>query len=166
MILLGKEDRIAELMPTVKSSFQVLEGTKVRINEETTKPLLEVVEQFETYVKAWNPEQEIEYGLFRVGIPEFDSAAFREGLINAFCHRDYTMLGTMRLFIHMGNYHKNKTPSGVHVFPQRPDSSITEYYAQIASNSGKGLYSICLIYFFIKCATLWFFFPTIRVKGS
>ncbi len=99
MILLGKEDRIAELMPTVKSSFQVLEGTKVRINEETTKPLLEVVEQFETYVKAWNPEQEIEYGLFRVGVPEFDSAAFREGLINAFCHRDYTMLGTVRLLI-------------------------------------------------------------------
>ena len=99
MILLGKEDRIAELMPTVRSSFQVLEGTKVRINEETTKPLLEVVEQFETYVKAWNPEQELEYGLFRLGVPEFDSAAFREGLINAFCHRDYTMLGTVRLLI-------------------------------------------------------------------
>ena len=99
MILLGKEDRIAELMPTVRSSFQVLEGTKVRINEETTKPLLEVVEQFEIYVKAWNPEQEIEYGLFRLGVPEFDSAAFREGLINAFCHRDYTMLGSVRLLI-------------------------------------------------------------------
>ena len=99
MLLLGKESRIAELMPTAKASFQVLEGTKVRMNEETTKPLLEVVEQFETYVKAWNPEREIEYGLFRVGVPEFDSAAFREGLINAFCHRDYTMLGTVRLLI-------------------------------------------------------------------
>ena len=99
MLLLGKESRIAELMPTAKTSFQVLEGTKVRMNEETTKPLLEVVEQFETYVKAWNPEREIEYGLFRVGVPEFDPAAFREGLINAFCHRDYTMLGTVRLLI-------------------------------------------------------------------
>ena len=99
MLLLGKESRIAELMPTAKTSFQVLEGTKVRMNEETTKPLLEVVEQFETYIKAWNPEREIEYGLFRVGVPEFDPAAFREGLINAFCHRDYTMLGTVRLLI-------------------------------------------------------------------
>ena len=99
MLLLGKESRIAELMPTAKTSFQVLEGTKVRMNEETTKPLLEVVEQFETYVKAWNPEREIEYGLFRVGVPEFDPAAFREGLINAFCHRDYTILGTVRLLI-------------------------------------------------------------------
>ena len=71
-------------MPTVKASFQVLEGTKVRINTETSAPLLEVFEKFETYAEAWNPEREVEYGLFRVAVPEFDKAAFREGLINAF----------------------------------------------------------------------------------
>ena len=99
MLILGKENRIAELMPTVKASFQVLEGTKVRINTETSAPLLEVFEKFETYEEAWNPEREVEYGLFRVAVPEFDKAAFREGLINAFCHRDYTMLGTVRVLI-------------------------------------------------------------------
>ncbi|AVM68075.1 AAA family ATPase [Lachnospiraceae bacterium oral taxon 500] len=99
MLILGKENRVAELMPTVKASFQVLEGTKVRINTETSAPLLEVFEKFETYAEAWNPEREVEYGLFRVAVPEFDKAAFREGLINAFCHRDYTMLGTVRVLI-------------------------------------------------------------------
>lgn len=99
MLILGKEKRIEELMPTVKASFQVLEGTKVRINTETSAPLLEVFEKFETYAEAWNPEREVEYGLFRVAVPEFDKAAFREGLINAFCHRDYTMLGTVRVLI-------------------------------------------------------------------
>jgi ATP-dependent DNA helicase RecG len=99
MLMLGKENRIAELMPTVKASFQVLEGTKVRINTETSAPLLEVFEKFETYAEAWNPEREVEYGLFRVAVPEFDKAAFREGLINAFCHSDYTMLGTVRVLI-------------------------------------------------------------------
>lgn len=99
MLILGKEKRIAELMPTVKASFQVLEGTKVRINTETSAPLLEVFEKFETFAEAWNPEREVEYGLFRVAVPEFDKAAFREGLINAFCHRDYTMLGTVRVLI-------------------------------------------------------------------
>lgn len=44
MLILGKENRIAELMPTAKASFQVLEGTKVRINTETSAPLLEVFE--------------------------------------------------------------------------------------------------------------------------
>ena len=99
MLLLGKEQRIKDLMPTVKSSFQVLEGTKVRVNSETSAPLLEVFEKFETFSEAWNPEREIEYGLFRVAVPEFDKAAFREGLINAFCHRDYTMLGAVRVLI-------------------------------------------------------------------
>lgn len=40
MLLIGKEDRIEELIPTAKSSFQVLEGTKVRVNEQFSKPLL------------------------------------------------------------------------------------------------------------------------------
>jgi len=99
MLLIGKDEKIAELMPTVKASFQVLEGTEVRLNEEFTKPLLETFEIFETFMKAWNPEREMEYGLFRFAIPEFDNAAFRESLVNAFCHRDYTMLGNVRVQI-------------------------------------------------------------------
>lgn len=99
MLLIGKEERIAELMPTAKSSFQVLEGTTVRMNEESSKPILELFENYETYLKAWNPERETEYGLFRIPIPEFDWAAFREALVNAFCHRDYTMLGSVRVLV-------------------------------------------------------------------
>lgn len=99
MLLTGKEERIAELMPTARSTFQVLEGTAVRMNEDSSKPLLELFENYETYLKPWNPERETEYGLFRIPIPEFDWAAFREGLVNAFCHRDYTMLGSVRVLI-------------------------------------------------------------------
>ena len=99
MLLLGKEDRIAELLPTAKAVFQVLEGTKVRKNEQTSKPLLATFEMFEEYMKAWNPEREMEYGLFRVPIPEFSKAAYREGLVNAFCHRDYTVIQAVRVAI-------------------------------------------------------------------
>lgn len=99
MLLLGKEDRIAELLPTAKAVFQVLEGTKVRKNEQTSKPLLATFEMFEDYMKAWNPEREMEYGLFRVPIPEFSEAAYREGLVNAFCHRDYTVIQAVRVAI-------------------------------------------------------------------
>ena len=99
MLLIGKEDRIAELIPTAKAVFQVLEGTAVRMNEDSNKSLLELFENFEMYVKAWNPERETEYGLFRIPIPEFDWAAFREGFVNAFCHRDYTILGAVRVLI-------------------------------------------------------------------
>lgn len=99
VLLLGKENRIAELIPTAKATFQVLEGTKIRKNEQLSKPLLATFELFEEYMKAWNPEREMEYGLFRVPIPEFSESAYREGLVNAFCHRDYTVLQSVRIAI-------------------------------------------------------------------
>ena len=99
ILLLGKEERIAELMPTAKAVFQVLEGTKVRKNEQVSKPLLATFELFDEYMKAWNPEREMEYGLFRVPIPEFSEAAYREGLVNAFCHRDYSVIQAVRVSV-------------------------------------------------------------------
>lgn len=99
MLLIGKEEKIQEIMPTAKSSFQVLEGTQVRLNEQFSKPLLATFEIFENYLKAWNPEREMEYGLFRIPIPEFSETAFREGLVNAFSHRDYSILQMVRLAI-------------------------------------------------------------------
>ena len=96
---IGKEKRLIELMPTAKSVFQVLDGTIVRKNEEFSKPLLETFEIFEENFKVWNPETEIENGLFRIPVPEFSYNAFREALVNAFCHRDYSMLGSVRLAI-------------------------------------------------------------------
>lgn len=99
MLLIGKEKKLIELMPTAKSVFQVLDGTIVRKNEEFSKPLLETFEIFEENFKVWNPETEIENGLFRIPVPEFSYNAFREALVNAFCHRDYSMLGSVRLAI-------------------------------------------------------------------
>lgn len=99
MLLIGKEERLQKLMPTAGASFQVLEGTKVRVNEQFTRPLLHAFEVIETHLKAWNPEREMEYGLFRIPIPEFSEAAIREGLVNAFCHRDYTILQMVRVVV-------------------------------------------------------------------
>ena len=41
----------------------------------------------------------MEIGLFRISIPDFDKRAFREALVNAFSHRDYSMLGRVRLML-------------------------------------------------------------------
>jgi len=42
-------------------------------------------------------EQEIQVGLFRVPIPNYDRRAFREGFINALVHRDYSRLGAVHV---------------------------------------------------------------------
>ena len=99
LLLIGKESSLKRLVPTASAVFQVMQGTKVVINESYRKPIIELVELFSEYMKAWNPEKEFEYGLFRIPIPEFSKPAFREGLINAFSHRDYSMMGSVRVQI-------------------------------------------------------------------
>lgn len=99
LLMIGRKNRLRELMPTNESAIQVLQGTDIRVNESFTLPLLASIEKISEYMNAWNKEQEMEIGLFRVSIPDFDKRAFRESLINAYCHRDYTMLGRVRLQI-------------------------------------------------------------------
>lgn len=100
LLLIGKEERIQQLLPTSEISFQVLDGTEnVRVNDSFIKPLLSSIEVFDEYMKYWNPEREVRSGLFRISVSEFDPLAFREALINALCHRDYTILKRVRILI-------------------------------------------------------------------
>lgn len=99
LLLIGKAERIQELIPTARAVFQVLSGTDVVFNEEVNGALLSVFEKMETYMTARNSEAEIEEGLFRISVFDFDKRAFREALVNAFCHRDYTILGRVRVEI-------------------------------------------------------------------
>ena len=99
LLLIGKVDSIKRYIPTHSASFQVLSGTEVKINEDFCLPLLSTITRLYEYLKVWNPEQEIEMGLFRVAVPDFDKRAFREALVNAFSHRDYTKMGRVRIAI-------------------------------------------------------------------
>ena len=82
-----------ELMPTAESAYQMLRGTEVTANESFYQPLLYTIEQMIEFVNVRNPEQELEVGMFRISIPDFDKRAVREAIVNAFAHRDYTRLG-------------------------------------------------------------------------
>lgn len=93
MLLLGKQEKLREYMPTAESGFLMMNGTEVSTNETFYLPLLAATERMLDFVNARNPEQEMEMGLFRISIPEFDKRAVREAIVNAFSHRDYTQLG-------------------------------------------------------------------------
>ena len=99
LLLIGKMERLRVLMPTAESAVQVLEGTDIRVNESFYLPILAAFEKISEYVGAWNHEEEMEEGMFRISIPDFDKRAVREALVNAFCHRDYSMLGRVRVEI-------------------------------------------------------------------
>jgi len=97
LLLLGREEIIRRHIPAHEVAFQVLEGTDVRVNEFFRKPLLQTFQEVELLFKARIVEQEIQVGLFRVPIPNFDRRAFREGFINALVHRDYARLGAVHV---------------------------------------------------------------------
>lgn len=69
----------------------------VRFNEFRRFPLLKALDWLETNFRPYNPEKELQVGLFRVPVPMVDMAAFREAVANALIHRDYHRLGAVHV---------------------------------------------------------------------
>lgn len=99
LLLIGKRDSLKKHMPTAESAIQILSGTDIRVNESFYLPILAAFERITEYFSAYNREEELESGLFRITIPDYDRRAFREALVNAFSHRDYSQLGRVRIQI-------------------------------------------------------------------
>ena len=99
LLLIGKVSALKQHIPTHSTSFQVLVGTDVKVNKDISSPLLSTISEISNYLDAWNPEREMEIGLFRVPIPDFDKRAIREAIVNAFSHRDYSKMGRVRIAI-------------------------------------------------------------------
>lgn len=99
LLMIGKADSLKRHMPTAEASIQILEGTDIRVNESFFLPILAAFDKIVDRFTAWNDSKEMEMGLYRITIPDYDPRAFREALVNAFCHRDYSMLGRVRIQI-------------------------------------------------------------------
>ncbi len=60
-------------------------------------PLLKTFEWVEQQFRARLVEKELQAGLFRVPVPNYDPRAFREAFVNSLVHRDYTRLGAVHV---------------------------------------------------------------------
>lgn len=97
LLLIGRESVLQQRVATHELAFQVLAQQAVRFNELRRFPLLKALDWLETNFRPYNPEQELQVGLFRVPVPLVDMAAFREAVANALIHRDYHRMGAVHV---------------------------------------------------------------------
>jgi ATP-dependent DNA helicase RecG len=97
LLVIGRTDALRQRVPTHEFAFQVLAEQSVRFNEFRNFPLLHAIEWLETNFRPYNPEEELQVGLFRVPVPKVDMGAFREAVANALIHRDYHRLGAVHV---------------------------------------------------------------------
>jgi ATP-dependent DNA helicase RecG len=60
-------------------------------------PLLRLVEEFTARFRSLNPMREVRFDLVRMRVPVYSESAFREALVNALLHRDYTAPGAVHV---------------------------------------------------------------------
>ena len=97
LLLIGRTDNLRHLVPMHEVLFQVLDGTRVKVNEGSRAALIEIVEWLDLLSRGVNTEQEFNEGLFRIGIARVEVDALREAINNALVHRDYARRGPVRV---------------------------------------------------------------------
>lgn len=150
LLMLGREEILKQHVPSHEVAFQVLEGTDVRVNEFFRKPLLHVFEEIERLFAVRLIEKEVQVGLFRVPIPNFERRAFREALVNALVHRDYSRLGATHIRIdddgltisNPGGFVEGVTLDNLLVTEPRPRNPLLADLAKrigLAERTGRGI---------------------------
>lgn len=99
LLMIGEEASIERFVPTFEATFQVLQGTEIKVNETYKQPLLTTIERMMDALEPWNSVTEVPMGIFNDPVPTFDRRAVREAVVNAFGHRDYSVLGRVRVAI-------------------------------------------------------------------
>lgn len=102
MLLLGRPESLERHVPTYSAAFQVLQGTDIKVNVSYRQAILSTIEKMFEAIEPWNPITEVSSGLFSYAVPAFNARAIREALVNAFGHRDYSLLGRVRVQIDEG----------------------------------------------------------------
>ena len=100
ILMFGTEQALKRFVPTHEVAFQVLDRSGgVQVNRIQRTPLVRAMTDLSGAIASFNPEEEVEYGLLRVGLPRFSDVAIRETIANALVHRNYGLVGQVRVAI-------------------------------------------------------------------
>lgn len=100
LLVIGTERALKRSVPSASAVFQVMKGTSPKVNTDPFfLPLVDMLPRIGALMEPWNPDHEVMSGLVHVNLPDFDHQAFRETAVNAFCHRDYARMGSVRFLV-------------------------------------------------------------------
>ncbi len=123
LLLIGEDEFIERYIFSHGACFQYLRGTDVVFNENSRSSIVSIIESFTGWFSACNVQREYEMGPYRTGISEFSESAFREALVNAFAHRDYTRLG--RVIVQINDYEMSVSSPGGFISGITSDNILT-----------------------------------------
>lgn len=97
LLLFAKKEALRRFVGTYGYVFQRVSNGIVVHNEDVGENIIQAFSRFEEFCKAFKREDELIVDAVRYGVPVYDEMALREGFANAIAHRDYSLLGAIRV---------------------------------------------------------------------
>ncbi|MFO7637938.1 MAG: ATP-binding protein [bacterium] len=91
LLLVGREDALRAELPGHEVIYlQMTNDTEYERRLDTRRALLALIEQLDQAIEPHNKVFTLKSGLFHFEIPDFPREVYREALLNALVHRDYS----------------------------------------------------------------------------
>ncbi len=102
LLLAGSRRSLARLLPQAEVSYYRHENDDVdyAFREDLLRPIPAALDRLHELIQARNRFHPLTVGLFRFEIWDFDVEVYREALLNAFVHRDWTVHDTIQVHHH------------------------------------------------------------------
>lgn len=151
LLMIGQETYIRQYVPSHEVLFQVLDGVNVLANPPAMRgSLLQTFEKVDLLFQSRIVEQELQMGMFRVPIPNYEKDAFREGFVNALVHRDYFRVGAVQVQLQKtsltisspGGFLEGITPDNILTTAPTPRNVLLAEAAKrigLAERTGRGI---------------------------
>ena len=150
LLLIGKRDVIRRRLPGAGAVFEDFSGANRGVSEDFVLPLLDCLDALLLRFRARQVESEWMDGLVRVAVPAYSEHAFREALVNAFCHRDYARPGRISVrmlddglaITSLGGFMSGLTPETLLTAPSRSRNPLlAEIFRRIGltESCGRGI---------------------------
>lgn len=151
LLMIGQEPYIRQYVPSHEVLFQVLDGINVLANPPAMRgSLLQTFEKVDLLFQSRIVEQELQMGMFRVPIPNYEKDAFREGFVNALVHRDYFRVGAVQVQLQKtsltisspGGFLEGITPDNILTTAPTPRNVLLAEAAKrigLAERTGRGI---------------------------